>query len=97
MSPSRYRFVHPATPSNEKLRQVLSVEAKAITWLAVYGNLWLAMRHPANTGASTKLVRQTLDGLSRLLIEAGVITPEHAAAEELALRNALALRERSSH
>jgi hypothetical protein len=47
-----------------------------LSWMAVHGNLCLALRHPANDGLSRDLVRQFRDRLGRMLVEAGMLTRE---------------------
>jgi len=50
------------------------VTANYLTWLAVHGNLCLALRHPQNRGPSRKYIVNFVKGLGKMLVAAGVIT-----------------------
>lgn len=47
-----------------------------LTWLAVHGNLCLALRHPRNVGASRPFVVKFVKDLGKKLVEWGAITEE---------------------
>jgi hypothetical protein len=64
------------------LRQDLTVIASGITWMAVHGNLCLALRHPKNTGPSRQLIDDFLLQLGGYLVDAGVLTAEELAEAE---------------
>ena len=56
----------------------IPVIADGIMWLAVVGNLQIALRHPANVGASSRMVVDFAKQLLLKLIEEGVLTDEEA-------------------
>jgi hypothetical protein len=62
------------SPPRAKLHLRLSVEADAIQWLAVIGNIELGLRHPQNDGPSAELAVQFVDNVADLLVGAGVLT-----------------------
>lgn len=62
--------------------QSAQVIATHITWLAVHGNLCLALRHPANRGPSRSFVVEFTRSLGRMLVTWGVITEEELKAVE---------------
>ena len=57
----------------------IPVVAPALTWLALIGNLQLALRHPMNVGASAPMVRQFAEQLLAKLCDEGVLSPTDAA------------------
>ncbi len=59
-----------------------SVETNLLTWLAIHGNLCLALRHPQNKGASRPLVMKFVKELGDKLLEWKVITEEQLAAAQ---------------
>jgi len=60
------------------------VNAPMFIWLAVHGNLCLALRHPENRGPSRPYVEQFVKQLGRWLVVRGAITQrEREAAEKL--------------
>jgi len=60
------------------------VNAPMLTWLAVHGNLCLALRHSENRGPSRPHVEQFVKQLGRWLVVLGAITQrELEAAEKL--------------
>jgi hypothetical protein len=65
-----------------KARTQGSVSADLLTWVAVHGNLQLALRHPLNAGASRPLIEQFITQLGQWLVEQGMLTPEHLAEAE---------------
>jgi hypothetical protein len=52
----------------------LLIEADLLTWMAVHGNLLLALRHPENTGESRQIVERFVEALGKRLIEGGIIS-----------------------
>jgi hypothetical protein len=58
-----------------------AIEAPRLTWLAVHGNLKLALQHPANQEGhqTTGLVRQFVAELEECLLQVGALTPEMLA------------------
>lgn len=72
----------PAGFSDRPFKQPLTVTAPAIVWLAVHGNLCLAMRHPANRGPSSGLIDHFVLQLGGYLVDAGVLQPDELAAAE---------------
>jgi hypothetical protein len=62
-----------ASIPKEKLNLQLPVITTPLVWLAIVGNLQLALRHPNNTGASTSHVKQfAAQVLRHLQVECGV-------------------------
>jgi len=53
-----------------------AVEASGLLWMAIHGNLCLALRHPSNVGESRDLVVDFVKRLGRLLVEWSVLTEE---------------------
>lgn len=53
-----------------------SVTAPMLTWITVHGNLCLSLRHPGNTGQSRELCLQMVRHLSKLIVDAGLMTQE---------------------
>lgn len=53
-----------------------SVNAPMLTWVTVHGNLCLALRHPSNSGQSRELCLQMVQHLSKLIVDAGIMTQE---------------------
>ena len=58
----------------DMVRKKASVTTNLLTWLAVHGNLCLALRHPANRGASRPHVLKFTKELGKQLVKWGVIT-----------------------
>lgn len=50
----------------------LLVEFDLCTAIAIIGNLQLALRHPANVGASAEIARELIDGMIHRMREAGL-------------------------
>ncbi len=59
---------------------VLPVELDLDSALCLIGNLQLALRHPANRGISSKVARQTIDGIMVRMREAGYVAHAELAA-----------------
>lgn len=68
--------------SPEKLLELVTVEESVFVWMAVHGNLSLALRHPDNRGASRGYVQDFARKLGRLLVEKGVLTAAELAEAE---------------
>jgi hypothetical protein len=66
-------------PSEDVMRALFCVETSGLTWLAVLGNISLAVRHPNNNGPSSVLVRDFATKLLAMLINEGVISQADAA------------------
>lgn len=45
-------------------------------WMAVHGNLCLALRHPENTGPSRALIVGMIHRIGKILVEGGALTEE---------------------
>ncbi len=58
------------------LRERATVELPMITWLAIHGNLCLALRHPNNAGPSRLKIIEAIQVLSGIIIAAGVMTQQ---------------------
>jgi hypothetical protein len=56
------------------------MEATLLEWLAIHGNLCLALRHPQNQGDSRALLVGFVHRLSKLLVERGILTAEEMRA-----------------
>lgn len=56
-----------------------TVEAQALTWMAVHGNLCLALRHPDNRGASRERMITIIKDLGKLLVDSGFMTQAEMA------------------
>lgn len=69
--------------SPDKLLELVLVEESLFVWMAIHGNLCLALRHPANRGASRHYIESFCTKLGQLLIEKGVFTAEEIAAAQV--------------
>lgn len=58
----------------DKALETAEIEETLFVWMAVHGNLCLALRHPQNAGASREYVEKFVRKLSALLVERGLIT-----------------------
>lgn len=58
----------------------IAVFADGVVWMAVAGNVQLALRHPENNGPSSRLARQFVDHLLGRLRDMGVISGDEFAA-----------------
>jgi len=70
------RIIGSYRPSMEALLGVKGIRATGLAWMAVHGNLCLALRHPENVGEARDLVVDFVKRLGRLLVEWGVMTEE---------------------
>ena len=61
-------------PDLEKAYDMVTMEAAALTWMAVHRNLCLALRHPLNDGASREITIDFVNAVSKLLVDNGVMT-----------------------
>jgi hypothetical protein len=52
------------------------VEADMLTWMGVHGCVLLALKHPEYTGPSRKIVERFVDGIGKLLVQAGIFSQE---------------------
>lgn len=84
---SRYS-VDPALSALAIAKACESHEFRAtlITWVAVHGNLQLALRHPSNIGASRPMVEEFVRELGRFLVTHGLLSD--AVLEEAERREA---------
>lgn len=76
------RHHHPKTPicpeclsGKDAMDKPIGIMSDGLTWVAVHGNLLLALRHPDNKGASRKLVIQFTKRLGEILEQEGAVTP----------------------
>jgi hypothetical protein len=69
--------------SPDKLLELVLVEESLFVWMAIHGNLCLALRHPANRGASRHYIESFVHKLGQLLIEKGVFTAEEIATAQV--------------
>lgn len=61
---------------DELIRTYRSIDANLMTWMAIHGNLSLALRHPGNRGPSRAYVVRFVKDLGKWLVEQGVLTQE---------------------
>lgn len=64
----------------DKAAEVAPLETNLLTWMAVHGNLCLALRHPQNRGPSRSVILEFLTDLSNLIVERGLLTREQMDA-----------------
>lgn len=64
----------------DNMKVSVPVQASVLTWVAIIGNLQLALRHPGNAGASSNSVRHFAKALLLKLCNEGLITEEAAQA-----------------
>lgn len=57
-----------------KANERATVEAELFVWMAIHGNVLLALRHPHNTGPSSAVLRDFCDNLGNMLVETGLLT-----------------------
>jgi len=72
-------------PRQEAQRQVTTeatVTTNLLTWLAIHGNLCLALRHPKNSGPTRQYIIKFVKELGQKLVEWKVITPQELQAAE---------------
>jgi hypothetical protein len=55
-------------------RVPILVEAEALTWMAVHGNLCLSLRHPQNQGPSRALIADVIRDIGDALVNSGLLT-----------------------
>jgi hypothetical protein len=60
----------------EKLRLLVPVITEAVVWMAVLGNLQLALRHPENNGPSSSYAKQFGKQILEKLVSEQVLTLE---------------------
>ena len=65
-------------PDMTKAEDLAAVEADLLTWMAIHGNLCLALRHPGNQGPSAQLVSDFAHALLAMLIDRGLLSPAEA-------------------
>jgi hypothetical protein len=59
----------------DKARMMIMIPAEALTWLAVHGNLCLALRHPDNNSPRVRpRMIKMVKRLGELLVESGLLT-----------------------
>jgi len=66
----------PGFEERPALRAEWPVIAPGLIWMAVHGNLCLALRHPSNTGPSRQIVIRFVRALGHRLVTHGVLTAE---------------------
>lgn len=71
-----------STEALAKAREQGEVSAQLIVWVAVHGNLQLALRNPENAGASRPMIEQFVRELGAWLVERGMLTAEIIAEAE---------------
>lgn len=66
---------HAWTLANHDLiRAGLAVDLPLFVWLAVHGNLLLALRHPENAGSSRAMVEDVVSMLEGAFLDSGLLT-----------------------
>lgn len=58
----------------------LGVELPMHTWLAVHGNLVLALRHPGNDGPSRTMIQDLVSLLEGVFLDTGLLTEGQVVA-----------------
>jgi hypothetical protein len=69
-------------PNPRNARLSIEIETELLVWLAVHGNLVLALRHPDNRGPSRALVKRFAAHLLEILVAHELLSQEEAAAVE---------------
>lgn len=64
---------------HELIRAPLGIELPIYSWLAVHGNLLLALRRPENTGKARQLVEDVVAGLEGVFLDHGILTEAQLA------------------
>jgi len=62
----------------EKLRQAVQIEAAGIEWMAIVADIFLALRHPDNTGPAAELSYTAARRILDTLQAEGIITQDEA-------------------
>lgn len=62
--------------SNEEFEKHISIQLPAISWLAVHGNLCLALRHPENIGPSRTLAKSAILTIEAALLALDIMDQE---------------------
>ncbi len=62
--------------TNEEYEKIIVMEFEALSWLAILGNVTLALRHPQNIGASRSLVLSVRDRIEKQLMIHDIIDQE---------------------
>lgn len=65
---------------HELIQAPVALELPMLSWLAVHGNLLLALRHPENAGTSRQLVEDVVAALEGLFLDSGLLSEEQLAA-----------------
>jgi len=73
---------NPEEEAKKQINTYNSITTNQLTWLAVHGNICLALRHPQNIGASRPLVEKFVKELGKKLVEWRVVTQEELEAAE---------------
>lgn len=68
-------FAHDLV-DHELIRAAAAIELPLFGWLAVHGNLLLALRHPENAGKSRQLIEDIVAMLEGLFLDSGLLTEE---------------------
>lgn len=63
-----------------KATKKVTVEASLLAWLAVHGNLCLALRHPENKDSSRAMIVEMVETLRELIVAGGLLTKEEMDA-----------------
>jgi hypothetical protein len=58
----------------DKALERATLDASLLEWMAIHGNLCLALRHPENSGGSRALVVKAIDQIGKLLVERGLLS-----------------------
>jgi hypothetical protein len=56
--------------------ETAAVEESLFVWMAIHGNLCLALRHPENQGLSRSYTVAFVEKIGRLLVDRGLLTQE---------------------
>lgn len=62
--------------TNEEFEKIIVMEFPALAWLAILGNVTLALRHPQNIGASRPIVLSVIERMEKQLMINDIIDQE---------------------
>jgi hypothetical protein len=61
-------------PNVERCKQIFTFAGHGLAWMAVHGNLQLALRHPRNTGPSREIMVEFVERLGVALVDWGILS-----------------------
>jgi len=75
-------------PNLERSKQIFTFSGHGIAWMAVHGNLQLALRHPRNTGPSREIMLEFVERLGMALVDWGILSEAELALSKQVEREA---------